>query len=163
MSEHLDPWDRALLSAMSSGDEAGLLTLEQLAAQSGVSQTLLEVLEREELLLPRKHQPEPLYDPHDADAIRAGLEVVGAGLPLGELLDLARKMDEAMRPIAAAAVDMFANFVRDSVEANAASEEEASEQLVEAFRTMLPAAADLVEHHFRRLVISAALDRIQSG
>jgi hypothetical protein len=160
MSDHLDPWDKALLDALelSSGD--GLETIEELAASSGISLPLLETLTREGFLRPRSTDPEPLYSPSEAEAIRSGLALVGAGLPLGELLDLARAMDVAMRPVAERAVDVFARFVRDSVEANAGSENDAAQRLVEAFRTMLPATGRLVEHHFRGLLIADARRRL---
>lgn len=160
--DRLDPWDRALLAALSGEDDPHLETLEELAASSGAPLPLLEALAREGLLIPRRVDPEPVYDPADAEAVRAGLAVVEAGLPLAELLDLARRMDEAMRPVAEASVEVFARFVRDSVEASADDEGEAAERLVGAFRVMLPAASRLVEHHFRRLVIAAALRRLET-
>lgn len=156
----LDPWDAALLDALAPPSSAGLETLGQLAASSGISLALLEALHREGFLTPRVSEPDPLFDPGDAETIRSGLSLVEAGLPLGELLDLARAMDEAMRPVAARAVDVFARFVRDSVEASAGSETDAAERLVEAFRTMLPATGRLVEHHFRALLIADARRRL---
>jgi hypothetical protein len=85
---------------------------------------------------------------------------VEAGLPLAELLELARSMNDAMQPVADRAVEVFAEFVRDSVEANAGSEEDAARRLVEAFTTMLPATGRLVDHHFRRLLIAGARARL---
>lgn len=156
----LDPWDSALLSALDAPDSGSLETIEELAESSGISLPLLEVLAREGLLLPRSGQPNALFDPSDAEAVKAGLELVSDGLPLAELLDLARRMDEAMKPVADQAVDVFARFVRDSVEASAASGEEAAARLVEAFRSMLPATSRLVAHHFRSLLVSSARERI---
>lgn len=157
----LDPWDRALRSVMSDQDSPPHLeTLDQLSASSGISRALLEALTREGLLIPRVDGPNALYDPDDATAVKAGLQLVEAGVPLGELLHLARMMDEAMRPIAAKSVDVFVRFVRDHVEATSGSEDEASKRLVKAFREMLPAAGVIVEHHFRRLVVAGALERL---
>lgn len=161
----LDPWDRALLRALESDDETTepAIALDELARRTGLSPTLLETLERAGLLLPRSAVPEPRYEPSDAEAVRAGLELVEAGLPLAELLDLARRTDEAMRGVAREAVDAFARFVRDSVEAAASSEDEAAERLVAAFRAMLPATSRLVSHHFRRLLVVEARRRIEGG
>jgi hypothetical protein len=159
MTDHLDASDRALLAAMSSGD-SDLMTLEQLAQHSGISLPLLEVLAREGFLLPSTSHDEPLYAASVTDAIGAGLQLVEQGLPLGELLDLARAMDVAMRPIAARSVDVFARFVRDSVEASAGSETEAADRLVSAFTSMLPATAELVAHHFRELLLADARTRL---
>ncbi len=161
----LDPWDRALLDALDQpfvdDDRPGdPLTLDELAERTGISPVLLEMLAREGFLVARSQDPEPRYDPADADAVAAGFELVEAGLPLAELLDLARRTDEAMRPIAAQAVEVFARFVRDSVEATASSEEEAARRLVEAFRRMLPATGRLVGHHFRTLLVAEAHRRL---
>jgi len=156
----LDPWDSALLSALDAPDSGSLETIDELAESSGISQPLLEVLAREGLLIPQIDEPSPLFDPSDAEAVKAGLELVSDGLPLAELLDLARNMDEAMRPVAEQAVDVFARFVRDSVEASAATGEEAAARLVEAFRSMLPATSRLVAHHFRSLLVASARERI---
>jgi DNA-binding transcriptional MerR regulator len=161
IAEGLDPWDAALLAAIEPTDE-NLVPLDVLAARSGISAPVLEALTREGLLLAKRREPEPLFDPADADALAAGLGLVEAGLPLAELFDLARKMDKAMRPIAEEAVATFARFVRDSVEAEAASPEEAARRLVEAFRAMLPRTGALVDHHFRRLLIEVARARLQA-
>ncbi len=115
---------------------------------------------REGLLIPQVSEPDVLFDPSDAEAVKAGLELMEAGLPLGELLDLARRMDDAMRPVAAQAVEVFARFVRDSVEASSETGDEAAARLVEAFRTMLPATSRLVGHHFRQLLVSDARERM---
>lgn len=155
--EALDPWDRALLDALESPDE--LSTLDELAAQADVSLPLLEALARGGLLIPKATDPDR-YDPGEADAVSAGLQLVEAGLPLAELMNLARQMDEAMRPIAARAVEVFATFVRDSVEATAESDVDAAARLVEAFRTMLPATSRLVGHHFRGLLLAQARARM---
>ena len=88
--------------------------------------------------------------------MRAGRTLLEEGVPLDELLALAKQMDEAMRPIAARTVEIFVRFVRDSVEFTAGSESEASERLVEAYRTMSGAAGLLVAGHFRRVLLQTA-------
>lgn len=156
----LDPWDEALLAALERSPQERLLTLPELADASNFSTTLLEVVIREGFLTPVHEDPEPMFELSDADTLRAGLALVEAGLPLGELLDLARRTDSAMRPIAERAVEVFARYVRDSVEANASSDDEAVRKLVAAFTTMLPATGRLVDRHFRRLLIEGARRRL---
>jgi hypothetical protein len=136
-----------------------LATLEELAESAEVSLPLLEALVRGGLLIPKASDPDR-FDAGEAEAVAAGLQLVEAGLPLAELMNLARQMDEAMRPVAARAVDVFATFVRDSVEATAQSDVDAAARLVEAFRTMLPATSRLVGHHFRGLLLSNARARM---
>lgn len=159
MTDHLDPWDQALLDAMEQGG-SDLLPLDELAEHSGISLPLLEALAREGFLIPTVTEPEALFAASVTDAISSGMALVEQGLPLGELLDLARAMDEAMRPVAERAVDVFARFVRDSVEANAGSETDAADRLVEAFQSMLPATTRLVAHHFRELLVADARRRL---
>ncbi|HVM00349.1 MAG TPA: MerR family transcriptional regulator [Egibacteraceae bacterium] len=163
LSGELDGGDEALAAALADPlpDEAetALLTPDEVAGRTGVSPALLQVMEREGLLLPRRVDGEPRYTVGDAEAVSAGLELLDAGVPLGELLDLARRYDEAMRGIADDAVELFARFVRDPIQGSAASEQEASERLVTAFRRMLPATSAVVAHHFRRLLIERARAR----
>jgi hypothetical protein len=85
-----------------------------------------------------------------------------AGLPLSELLALAREHDEAMRTIARRAVEMFLDFVRDPIRAQASGDEAAAAKLVDAFRKMLPATTSLVRHHFERVLLAEALARIEA-
>jgi DNA-binding transcriptional MerR regulator len=136
------------------------LSLDELATQTGVSAALLRAIEREGLLAPLIVDGEPKYSPDDAAAVAAGLELLAAGLPLSELLDLARRHDEAMRTVAEQAVELFVRYVRDPIHVTASSEEEAASLLIDAFRRMLPATTSLVAHHFRRVVLAVAQDRI---
>ena len=66
-----------------------------------------------------------------------------------------------MEPIADEAVELFARFVRDSVEVNAPDESEAARRLVSALTTMLPAAGRMVDHHFRSLLVERARARLR--
>jgi DNA-binding transcriptional MerR regulator len=112
----LDVAEQALAGALAadagSGEQAEPLTREQLAQRAGVPDTLLEALEREGLLVPGADEPAP-YDTGDLAAVQAGSALLEAGLPLSELLALAREHDQAMRAVAERAVDLFARFVRD--------------------------------------------------
>lgn len=141
--------------------ESEWLTREELAEHAGVSDAVLDVLERERLLLP-SGEGERRYTKADAHAVQAGVGLLEAGVPLGELLDLARRYDTAMQEVAEHAVEIFVRFVRDPIQGSAASEQEASDRLFTAFREMLPAAQSLVGHHFRRLVLAKAQERIQA-
>jgi DNA-binding transcriptional MerR regulator len=158
----IDAADEALVAALGegSGDDAPM-TLDELAEATGVSPALLEAIEREGLLAPRDQDGGRQYTQGDANAVAAGLELLATGLPLGELLDLARRHDKAMRAVAEHAVELFVRFVRDPIRAQASSEEEAAEKLVESFRRMLPATTSLIAHHFRRVLLAAAQERIE--
>jgi DNA-binding transcriptional MerR regulator len=165
LTGELDPIDAALAAAVSGplpgeDPEGGkLMTLEQLAAHTGVSETLLEAIARTGLLL--SDAGERGYTSADADAVRAGLKLLEAGLPLSELLDLARRHDAAMTDIAEQAVDVFVRFVRDPLRASARADDSAAERIVDSFNTMLPATAALVAHHFRRRLLQIARARME--
>ena len=155
----LAPPDAALARAVAEPDGDRLLTLEELAEQEELSLPLLEALAREGFLLPAAAGPER-FTPGTADVVRAGLSLVEAGLPLAELLDIARRTDQAMRSIAEHAVDVFVQFVRDPVRGTADDDDTAAEQLLGAFETMVPATERLVGAHFRSLLLAAARERI---
>ncbi len=160
MTEPLAPADAALAAAIAAPSDGGeLLTLEELAEAADVSLPLLEAIAREGFLVPRATEPDR-YVLEDADIVGAGVALIEAGLPLAELLDIARRTDDAMRVIAEHAVEVFVEFVRDPVQGTAATSEEAGAQLVDAFRTMLPATEKLVGSHFRSLLLTAARERL---
>lgn len=142
-------------------DNGRLVTLDELAEATGVSATVLQAIEREGLLAPKNVDGRPVYSLSDAATVTAGLELLASGLPLSELLDLARRHDEAMRAVAEQAVDLFVRFVRDPIHASAATEEEAAAKLVTAFNRMLPATTTLVSSHFKRVLLSVAERRLQ--
>jgi DNA-binding transcriptional MerR regulator len=156
--------DEVLAAAVDSGvDEGGgrWLTLDEVAAATGVSPALLEAVEREGLLLAYERDGVRHYTEDDARAVAAGLELLEAGLPLGELLDLARYHNEVMHSVARRAVELFVKFVRDPIHASATTEHDAAERLLDAFRSMLPATTTLVASHFRRVLLAEALERME--
>lgn len=158
-----DP-DRVLASALGSAalgeQRAELVTLRELADRAEVPVSVLEALEREGLLVPQTTGEPVRYAAGDATVVRDGMRLLEAGLPLGELLELARRTDRALREVADHAVDLFARFVRDPIRGQADTPEAAAEELLEAFRSMLPATGTLVSHHFRRLVVARARQRL---
>ncbi len=159
--------DAALAAALEGrggvADE-DLLTLDEVAAAADVVPAVVEALVREGLLEPRATAPDR-WAPSDATAVRDGLRLVEAGVPLGELLELARRTDEGLRDVADQAVDTFLRFVRDPalLAADDAPGEDAAERLVAAFEVMLPATSRLLATHFERLVVEAAQRRIRDG
>jgi DNA-binding transcriptional MerR regulator len=160
-AEQLDAADAALASAV-TGDEAAPYDLDDLVAETGATRTLLESVARTGLLLPSSvdETGRPRYSDADADAVRAGLVLLEAGLPLGELLEIARRTDDAVTAIADAAVEAFLRFIRDPAHGTASTPEEAAARLVTAYQQMLPATERLVAHHLRRRLLRAAAERV---
>lgn len=159
-----DPVDAALIEALStatgSAPDEGL-SLDQLAERSGLPTTVVEAVAREGLLHPVPDSAPPRFSEDDLTVLRAGTTLLEAGLPLGELLDLARRTDQTLRELADHAVDVFLHFVRDPVRGSGDDPDEAAGRLVAAFRSMLPATGELVGAHFRRLLVAAARDRVE--
>jgi len=157
----LDAPDAALAAAVVD-DGSAAFDLDGLAAEVGATRTLLDALERAGLLLPHHVDADGVarYSSADARAIRAGMTLLDAGLPLGELLELARRTDAAVGDIATPAVDAFLRFVRDPVRGTAGSDDEAAERLVTAYQRMLPATETLVAHHLRRRLLATAASRV---
>jgi hypothetical protein len=161
--ETLDAPDAALARVVVDDDTAAF-DLDGLAAEVGATRTLLEAIERAGLLVAHHHDADGTarYGAGDAAAVRAGMVLLDAGLPLGELLDLARRTDAAIGEVASAAVDAFLNYVRDPVRGGAGSEDQAAARLVTAYERMLPATEQLVAHHLRRRLLAEASERVAS-
>jgi hypothetical protein len=154
----------AALAAAVADDEDAPFDLDALAAEVGATRALLDAIARAGLLLPHHVDAAGVarFSRADAEAVRAGLTLVEAGLPLGELLDIGRRTDAAVRDVADHAVEAFLRFVRDPVRGTAADESEATERLVTAYRVMLPATERLVAHHTRRRLLAAAVEQIRA-
>ena len=154
----LDAADEALASALTGGgSRAEQLTLDELASRSGIPLPLLEAVAREGLLTSRLG----FYDTDDVEVAKAGLRLLERGLPLPEVLDLARRHHAAMREVAERAVELFDEHVRQPLRDSGLPDHEAAAQLVEAFNALLPATTTLVTHHFTRTLLAVALEHIE--
>jgi DNA-binding transcriptional MerR regulator len=174
LAGELDAADEALASALARtlpgalpGDDAGgdkdpeeLLTLEEFAERTGIPEALIQVIERQGLLVAPPGDG-PRYTSADVRAASAGIALLEAGLPLDELLALAKEHDRAARATAARAVELFDAYVRAPIREESRSDAEAAERLVEAFRTLLPATTRLVAHHFQRVLLATAQARFE--
>lgn len=137
------------------------LTIEELATRSGIPLPVLEAVVREGLLIPHRIHGEDRYSQADVTAAAAGLRLLEHGLPLPELLALARQHTDAMRATATRAVELFDRYVRQSLRAEGVADEVAAERLVTAFEEILPATLTLVSHHFRRTLLAVAQEHIE--
>ena len=161
----LDPADAdlaaAVVTAGGAAPDAEALDLDTFSARSGVPASLIQAVEREGIRLGRLIDGEIRYTDADIEMVRTALRLLEFGLPLADLLSLARDADAAMRGLADRAVDLFDDHVRKPIRDTAGDEDEASEQLVEAFRELLPAVTTLIAHHFRRVLLESAEERFE--
>jgi DNA-binding transcriptional MerR regulator len=158
LSGELDAADEALVTALSS-EEGGAerFDLAGLAERSGIPIGLLQAVEREGLLMPERGG----YTAADVAVARAGLALLEEGLPLSDILDLARRHHQAMLEVAEQAVLLFDEHVRQPLRTSTLPDEAAAERLVAAFQRLLPATSALVAHHFTRTLLAVAQDHIE--
>lgn len=155
--------DLAAAVAVARGETAedDLLTLDAFATQAGVPASLIQAVEREGIHLGVTDDRETRYSSADIQTVRAALRLLEFGLPLRELLGLARDANAAMVDLATRAVELFDRHIREPIRDTAATDEEAAAQIVEAFDTLLPAVTNLVATHFRRVLLATAEDRLE--
>jgi DNA-binding transcriptional MerR regulator len=140
-----------------------LLTLEDLAERSGVPRELIDVVVNERLLVPRSVGGVQCFTDVDVDVVQAGLALLSAGIPLAELVELAGRQDRAARDIAETAVELFDAHVRRPLKRADLPPTERADSLVQAFDRLLSAVTSLVSHHFRRVLLEIAQDRLESA
>jgi DNA-binding transcriptional MerR regulator len=163
VSGDLDATDAPLAIAVADADaREEFLSIADLATRAGVPEALLDAVAREGLLVARVHDGEERYTASDIAIVRAGLSLLEAGFPLPDLLALAREHNESTRDIAEQAVALFDRYVRTPLRDSDRSDREKADQLVAAFRVLLPAVTALVEHHFRRVLLEVAQEHLES-
>lgn len=161
----LDAADEALATAVSRSvgdvaDAGPLLTAEELAARTGIPSPLIDAVVREGLLVPHRRGGATGFTEADVEIARAGLRLLEHGLPLPDVLALARRHHDAVRAVAEEAVALFDAHVRQPLRADGADDAEAAARLVDAFHALLPATEALITHHFRRVLLAVAQEHI---
>ena len=156
--------DLAAAVAVARGAEGApaALTLEELSAVSGVPSSLIQAVEREGIAIGRRVDGVVRYSAADAEVMRTALRLLEFGLPVGDLLTLARDADVALRDLSVRAVDLFDAHVREPIRDTAGDDPLAAARTVEAFEALLPAVTAIVANHFRRLLLEEAERRLES-
>lgn len=157
----LEASDEALVEAVTAPAVPETLSLEELAARSGVAVPLLRALEQAGLLLPVSDGERPHFPAEDLEVLAAGLKLVEAGVPLPALMELGSVHAAAVERTAQRAVDLFDQHVRERLQAEGLPADEAEQQLLRTFQELLEASGTLVRHHFQRAVLRAARRRIE--
>ncbi len=161
LAGELEPSDEALVAAVTRPAAPQTLTLSELAARSGVAEPLLMSLEKAGLLVPIEGGEQPLYPADDLQAIAAGMKLIAAGVPLGELMDLGKDYATAVDRTARRAVDLFDHHVRERIQSEGGETEAAERRLLQTFNDLLEASGTLVRHHFQRTLLRAAREHIE--
>jgi DNA-binding transcriptional MerR regulator len=161
LAGELEPSDESLVAAVTRPTSPQTLTLAELADRSGVAAPLLKSLEKAGLLVPIETDDEPLYPAEDLEAIAAGMQLIAAGVPLSELMDLAKDYSAAVDRTARQAVELFDHHVRERIHSEGGDPDAAERNLLELFNQLLDASGTLVRHHFQRTVLRAAREHIE--
>ena len=163
LAGELDPADEGLAAAVVDAEESvdgeggELFDLDELAARTSVPAPMLDALVRDGLLVGHGGR----FSEADVAIVTGGLKVLETGLPLPELLALARRHNEATRAFAVEAVELFDTYVRRPLQKADVSEEERAERMVAAFQTLLPAVTELATYHFRRVLLQVAQEHLE--
>jgi DNA-binding transcriptional MerR regulator len=154
----------AVAAELGETDTAPAMTLDAFSEAAGVPASLIQAVEREGIRIGRTDPAsgETRYTSADIEVVRTALRLLEFGLPLADLLGLARDADAAMRALAERAVDLFDDHVRTPIRDTSGDDPAAAAQVVEAFRELLPAVTALVSHHFRRVLLETAEERIET-
>lgn len=158
-SKDVQEADRALFDALSkpirTGHPAEYLTMDELSQRTSIPRPLLQSLVNEGLIPPVKINDLEVFPSSDIEIARAGLALLESGIPLSELLELAKRHHHATRKNALLAIELFDEYVRNPITQKSDSPE-SSKQLIEAFNRLLPAAVALVAGHFERTLLALA-------
>jgi DNA-binding transcriptional MerR regulator len=157
----LEPSDESLVAAVTRPSTPQTLTIDELAERSGVAAPLLKSLESAGLLVPVEGGDEALYPAEDLDAIAAGMKLIAAGVPIGDLIELGRDYATATDRIAREAVELFDHHVRERIQAEGGETEAAERRLLTLFNELLDASGTLVRIYFQRTLLRAAREHIE--
>jgi len=148
---------QALLGALERAEGERSYSPEELAAAAGVPEPVLEAMRRAALLEPVPIDGRPRYSETDLRSVRSARVLLEAGLPLEQLLPLAREHAAHVRELAERAVELFDRSVRRADRGDAL----APEEVVARVQQLLPAASALVALHFQRALIERVRARLE--
>lgn len=151
------PDSKSLLDALAAESvKGGTLSRAELAAETGVPEALIGAAIQSGLISPVEIQGEECFPRSDLEMVAAALEILGMGMPLDRLLELAAQHAANVDALAEQAIDLFDDHVRKP-----RGEDEESVRLV--FERLLPQATQIVALHFQRTVVSRALARLRTN
>lgn len=151
----------SLLGALSQAEGDRLYSRAELGSATGIPEYLLSSIEEAQLLQPLESSSGPRYTEADRCSLEAARRLLESGLPLQELLMLARDHAAHTERIADSAVELFDRYVRRADrEPDVDADRPSVEEVTLAFRELLPAVTTLVALHFQRTLIHRARARL---
>ncbi len=147
--------DRSLLAALAAQTVGvGTVSRSELAAESGVPEALIAAAAQAGLIAPIEIQGEERFPSTDLEMVVSALEILGMGMPLDRLLELAALHADNVDQLAEQAIDLFDDYVRKP----RAQDDEAVRRV---FERLLPQATQIVALHFQRTIVARALARLR--
>ncbi len=171
--------DRGLLAALAEKSVgAGTVSRNELAAQSGVPEALIGSAIQAGLIAPIEVKGEERFTRTDLEMVSSALEILGMGLPLNRLLELAAFHATHIDALAEQAIDLFDDSIRkpnsaaanddptartngDAIDGADPLGAEGKEAVRRVFERLLPQATQIVALHFQRTIVSRALARLR--
>ncbi len=147
--------ERGLLAALAAESVGeGTLSRVELAIETGVPEALLASAIQAGLIQPLEIRGQERFSRSDLEMVVAALGLLGTGMPLDGLLQLAARHTEDVDRLAEQAIDLFDDHVRKPL-----GEDE--EGVARAFERLLPQATRIVALHFQRTLVARALARLR--
>jgi DNA-binding transcriptional MerR regulator len=152
--------DSAVLrAALEEGRSDPHYSPREFARTLGIPYPLLLSLQKTGLLAPESGaQGDPRYTRSDLEMTRGALKLLESGIPLTDLLGLAVEHDRAIRATVDRAIDLFDDHIRKRSKEGG---EESADKVADAYRELLPVVTGLVAHHFQRVLVVRALERLE--
>ena len=147
--------DQGLLYALATRSVGeGTVSRAELAAETGVPEALVTSVVEAGLIQPIEIQGEERFPRSDLEMVQAALEILGMGMPLDRLLELAAVHVANVDALAEQAIDLFDDHVRKP-------RGDDEESVRRTFERLLPQATQIVALHFQRTVVARALARLR--
>lgn len=148
--------ERSLLESLAAQRVGeGTVSRAELATETGVPEALIASAVQSGLIAPVEIGGEERYPRSDLEMVVAALEILGMGMPLDRLLELAAEHAEGVDRLAEQAIDLFDDHIRKP-----RGEDEDAVRSV--FERLLPRATRIVALHFQRTVVTRALARLRA-
>jgi len=149
------PEEKGLLEALEDQSlGSGTVSRAELAVETGVPEALIASAVQAGLIQPLEIQGEERFPRTDLEMVIAALEILGMGMPLDRLLELAAQHAANVDQLAEQAIDLFDLHVRKP-------RGEDEESVRRAFERLLPQATQIVALHFQRTIVARALARLR--
>ncbi len=146
--------DKSLLDALAAKTVGeGTVSRAELAAETGMPEALIDAAVQAGLIAPIEIQGQERFSRSDLAMVVSALEILGMGMPLDRLLELASLHAANVDRLVEQAIDLFDDFVRKP-------RAEDDEGVRRIFERLLPQATQIVALHFQRTVVTRALARL---